>query len=138
VSETGHEHGGQHEIPPAAEVLLSTVHLLVTVGFERTGLRPGSTPDLGEVELSVEGVRALIPLLERLLPADAMRQYRQALADLQMAFAEAVRASQGAPQEPSEAQPGQPAQPEQPSQPQRTPPVDTPPRPKIWTPRGDI
>jgi hypothetical protein len=130
VSDTGHDAGAQPEIPPAAEVLLSAVHLLVTVGFERTGLRPGSTPDLAEVELSVEGVRALMPLLERLLPSDALRQYRQALADLQMAYAEAVKAPRG---EPSSAPPT-PETPE--AAPQQ--PVDTPPRPKIWTPRGDV
>ena len=30
-------HAGQ-ELPPAADVILSSVHLLVTIGFERTGL----------------------------------------------------------------------------------------------------
>ena len=60
MSDPGQGGGEQQpEIPPAADVLLSTVHLLVTVGFERTGLRPGSERNLGEVELSVEGVRAL-------------------------------------------------------------------------------
>ncbi|MGN6377836.1 MAG: hypothetical protein ACTHNU_02695 [Gaiellales bacterium] len=133
MNEPGQGPEQQAEIPPAADVLLSTVHLLVTVGFERTGLRPGSTRDLGEVELSVESVRALLPLLERLLPPDVFNQYRQALSELQMAYAEAVRsAPEGAP----------PAQGQAPAQeqerPRQPPPVDTPPRPKIWTPRGDV
>jgi hypothetical protein len=126
VSDPGHGPQQPPEIPPAADVLLSTVHLLVTVGFERTGLRPGSERDLGEVELSVEGVRALLPVLERMLPPDVMNQYRQALSELQMAYAEAVGG-------------GAPAASPAPEQPAPSPqPVDTPPRPKIWTPRGDV
>jgi hypothetical protein len=117
-------HTGQ-ELPSAADVVLSSVHLLVTIGFERTGLRPGTTRDLAETELSVEALRALLPVLERLLPADAVGQYRQALAELQMAFAEAVQPPPGA-----GPAPGPPPAPE--------PAVDTPPRPKIWTPRGDV
>jgi hypothetical protein len=131
MSDPGGDPGLGQEAPPAAEVLLSAVHLLITVGFERTGLRPGSQPDLGEVELSIEGVRALLPVLERLLPADAISQYRQALSELQMAYAQIARAAAGPP--PAGQEGGQTA----PPQPQR-PPVDTPPRPKIWTPRGDV
>jgi hypothetical protein len=119
-------HAGQ-ELPPAADVILSSVHLLITVGFERTGLRPGSPRDLGETEVAVEGVRALLPLLERLLPPEGVREYRQALADLQMAYAEAARPLGGA----------GPASP-QPPRVEEEPAVDTPPRPKIWTPRGDV
>lgn len=126
MSDPGQGPEQQPEIPPAADVLLSTVHLLVTVGFERTGLRPGSQRDIAEVELSVEGVRALLPVLEKMLPADVLSQYRQALSELQMAYAEAVAA-------------GAPAAPPEPERPAPTPPpVDTPPRPKIWTPRGDV
>jgi hypothetical protein len=126
VNDPGEGAQQQPEIPPAADVLLSTVHLLVTVGFERTGLRPGSERNIGDVELSVEGVRALLPVLEKMLPPDVMNQYRQALLELQMAYAEAVRDRAPA------AQP----EPEQPAP--SVPPVDTPPRPKIWTPRGDV
>ena len=119
-------HTGQ-ELPPAADVILSSVHLLVTIGFERTGLRPGSPRDLGETELAVEGVRALLPVLERLIPPEGVREYRQALADLQMAYAEAAQPAAGA--GPAPAAPPRPAE---------EPAVDTPPRPKIWTPRGDV
>jgi hypothetical protein len=130
----GSDPGAGQELPPAAEVVLSSVHLLVTVGFENTGLRPGSQPDLVEVELCIEGVRALLPVLERVLPGEAIGQYRQALSELQMAYAQIARASEGRPAEQEAGQ--EPAQ-EQASRQQR-PPVDTPPRPKIWTPRGDV
>ena|SRR5579859_8154067 len=136
MSDQGADSGHGQEAPPAAEVLLSSVHLLITVGFERTGLRPGSQADLTEVELSIEGVRALLPLLERLLPSDAMSQYRQALSELQMAYAQIARAAAGPPPTGEQGAQGAPAQPQ--SKPQERPPVDTPPRPKIWTPRGDV
>jgi hypothetical protein len=119
MSETaGGEQNGER-LPSAAEVLVSTLHLLLTVGYERIGLRPGSTADLPEAERSIEGVRALLPVVEPLLPPDALREYRQALADLQMAYAEVVSA-------------GGRTEPPPPSD------VETPPRPKIWTPRGDV
>lgn len=127
MSDQGGDPGAAQELPPAAEVVLSSVHLLITVGFERTGLRPGTQPEPGEVELCVEGVRALLPLLERLLPADALNQYKQALAELQLAYAEIARPGPGGPSGEG---------PSQPPPPQR--PVEPPPRPKIWTPRGDV
>ena len=132
MSDQGGDPGAAQEVPPAAEVVLSSVHLLITVGFERTGLRPGTRPEPGEVELCIEGVRALLPLLEQLLPADALNQYRQALSELQMAYAEIARPGAGEP--PGESPPAQ----QQPPQPQPQRPMDTPPRPKIWTPRGDV
>jgi hypothetical protein len=109
--------GAEERLPTAAEALLSSVHLLITIGFEATGLRPGSSRDLAECQRAIDGVRALLPLLEGALPADAYREYRQALADLQMAYAEAVKPPPQAAPEPA---------------------VDTPERPKIWTPRGDV
>jgi hypothetical protein len=121
VSEPQQPTGGAEErLPTAAEALLSSVHLLITIGFEATGLRPGSSRDLAECQRAIDGVRALMPLLEGALPADAYREYRQALADLQMAYAEAVRP----PAAPAEDAP--------------EPSVETPERPKIWTPRGDV
>jgi hypothetical protein len=121
VSDPQQPQGGAEErLPTAAEALLSSVHLLITIGFEATGLRPGSTRELAECQRSIDGVRALLPLLEGLLPADAYREYRQALADLQLAYAEAVKPPSAA----AEAAP--------------EPAVETPERPKIWTPRGDV
>ncbi len=115
----------QERLPTAAEVIVSTAHLLITVGFERTGL--GHDPaarDLPQTEQSIEALRALMPVLERLLPADALLQYRQALSDLQMAYAESLAAK--------------PAAPADETTPADEPAVESPPRPKIWTPRGDV
>ena len=112
------------EIPAAADVILSTVHLLLSVGFARTGLTGDETVDvdLVQTEQSIEAVRALMPVLERLLPPQALMEYRQALADLQLAYSRGLE-SPAAGQEPPAPQPENVVEPE---------------RPKIWTPRGDV
>ena len=62
--------------------------MLLSVGFARTGLtgEPDIEVDLAQTEQAIEAVRALMPVLERLLPPAALLEYRQALADLQMAY----------------------------------------------------
>jgi hypothetical protein len=112
------------EIPAAADVILSTVHLLLSVGFARTGLtgEEGVEADLVQTEQAIEAVRALMPVLERLLPPQALMEYRQALSELQLAYSRGLE-SPAAGQEPSAPQPETVVEPE---------------RPKIWTPRGDV
>src|SRR5207302_804980 len=99
------------EVSPIAQELGIEPHL--------DPLRGANAAQRYVAELAIEGVRALLPVVEPLLPPDALREYRQALADLQMAYAEVVSAGgRTTPPPPSD--------------------VETPPRPKIWTPRGDI
>jgi hypothetical protein len=116
------------QIPPAGDVILSTVHVLLSVGFARTGLtgEEGVEADLVQTEQSIEAVRALMPVLERLLPPAALLEYRQALSELQLAYSRALE-----PPAPTESQEPLAAQEPEPS-------VETAERPKIWTPRGDI
>lgn len=111
-------------IPAAADVILSTVHLLLSVGFARTGLtgEEGVEVDLVQTEQAIEAVRALMPVLERLLPPPALMEYRQALSELQLAYSRGLESS-AAGQEPPAPQPETAVEPE---------------RPKIWTPRGDV
>ena len=114
------------------QLLASTLQTALELGFLRTGMEPGAgvERDLGQVELAVETVRALIPVIERLAGPETANAYRAALSDLQLAYA---GASGGRPV------PGEPAPgPGQPPSPPPAPDVETPPRPKIWTPRGDV
>jgi hypothetical protein len=115
------------------QLLASTVQTALELGFLRTGMEPaaGVERDLGQVELAVETVRALIPVIERLAGTETANAYRAALSDLQLAYASASGTRAPAPDPPSAAGPGQPPPPRQPD-------VETPPRPKIWTPRGDV
>lgn len=70
------------------DVLLQTVVSLLNLGGRRAGLAPGTEDerDLGQVRSAVEGVRALLPLVEPRLGPDAA-QLRQALSQLQLAYA---------------------------------------------------
>jgi hypothetical protein len=68
-------------------VLLDNVVMMVNLGMRRTGLMPGteSERDVGQVQLAIESVRALMPMIESAAPEQA-KQLRQALAQLQMAY----------------------------------------------------
>jgi hypothetical protein len=76
------------------DVLLQTVVSLLNLGGRRAGLSsphaPGPVPDderdLDQVRSAIEGVRALLPLVEPRLGPDA-GQLRQALSQLQLAYA---------------------------------------------------
>jgi hypothetical protein len=112
------------------DVLLQTTVTLVNLGARRLGLAaaPGEDlsdeRDLDQARLAIEAVRALLPLC----PQDQVEPIKQAVSQLQMAFArEAQGGSMPTPQ------PGGPAAPgtEQPS------PEDAErakARSKIWTP----
>ena len=70
------------------DVLVQTVVSLLNLGGRRAGLAPGTEDeqDLGQVRSAIEGVRALLPLVEPQLGPDAA-QLRQALSQLQLAYA---------------------------------------------------
>jgi hypothetical protein len=107
-----HQHEQEQRLPTVPEVVISTVHLLVTLGARAAGER-----DAEQCRLAVEGIRGLMPLLEQIVPAEHLTQYRQALAELQMAYARALE-----PQSETEPQPE----------------VPVAERPKIWTPGGEV
>jgi hypothetical protein len=68
-------------------VLLDNIVMMINLGMRRTGLMPGteSERDAGQVQLAIESVRALMPMLESAAPEQA-KQIREALSQLQMAF----------------------------------------------------
>ena|SRR5918994_1888206 len=116
------------------DVLVQTLVTFVNLGARRLGLtgEPESR-DLDQAKLAIEGARALMPLV----PGDELGPIRDALSQLQMAFA---RETQGVPEPPPDApQPGaaEPAAP----QPEPGPSADdeaerAKARSKIWTPPG--
>ena len=90
------------------DVLVQTVVSLLNLGGRRAGLAPGTEGerDLDQVGQAIEGVRALLPLVEGQLGPDA-QTLRDALSQLQMAYAQLSGA--GAPGEPGrEAPPSRP------------------------------
>jgi len=123
------------------DVLLQTVATLVNVAGRRLGLDPESGADerdLEQARLAIEGTRALLPLLS----GEEAAAVRQALSQLQVAFAREAREGAGAaPEAPgaAEAPPG-PAPPDDAPQPPGPKPADeaerAQARSRIWTPPG--
>jgi hypothetical protein len=90
-------------------ILQATVSLLNLAG-RRLGLAPGAEGerDLEQVRDAVDGVRALLGILERSAPAQELRPLREALSQLQIAYAREAQAGG----EPSDQRPaGEPGAP---------------------------
>ena len=70
------------------DILVQTLVSLLNLGGRRAGLVPGAEEERDPQQLgqAIEGARALLPLVEGALGQDA-GQIRQALSQLQMAFA---------------------------------------------------
>lgn len=75
-------------------------------GGAEAGAAPGAGRDLEQVRDAIDGVRALLEILERRVPSE-VRPLRDALSQLQMAYAREVQASAGEPAVPSAGDPGQ-------------------------------
>ncbi|HEV3002686.1 MAG TPA: hypothetical protein VGW75_18255 [Solirubrobacteraceae bacterium] len=80
------------------DVVIQTVVSLVNLGGRKAGLAPGTEDerDLGQLRTAIEATRALLPLVEGELGPDAA-QVRNALSQLQMAYAQGAQGTQGTP-----------------------------------------
>jgi hypothetical protein len=96
------------------DIVVQTVVSLVNLGGQRLGLAEGTRElrDLGQVRTAIEAVRVLLPLLEE-EDAEQVRPVRDALAQLQMAYAREVGAAPGERAAAPEDEPAQPS-PEEP------------------------
>jgi hypothetical protein len=124
----GPEPGGAEQdmrMPTVPELVLSTAQLAISLAADEIA----RTGDLEQAQLAIDTADALMPLVGRLLPPEHLRQYRRALSELQLAYAEASAPA-------SETAPAAGAEPETAKDTQPT--VETPPRPPIWTPGGDV
>jgi hypothetical protein len=95
------------------DVVIQTVVSLVNLAGRKAGLAPGTEDerDPEQLRVAIEASRALLPLVEGELGPDAA-QVRNALSQLQMAYAQLAQEG-GA----GETPPAQPEQPQQPTQP---------------------
>jgi hypothetical protein len=100
----------------SAEMILQTAVSLLNIGGRRLGLTAagGSSPtgmerDLEQVRDAIDGVRALLPILERRVPRE-LGPLRDAIAQLQMAYAREARGIGDA--QPGAGQPSATASPE--------------------------
>jgi hypothetical protein len=78
------------------DVIVQTIVTLVNLGGRRAGLAPGTEDerDPEQLRLSIEGARALLGLIEGELGPDASA-IREALSQLQMAYAQLAGAAPG-------------------------------------------
>lgn len=86
----------------SSEMILQTVVSLLNIGARRMGLLGSSQEqataevDLEQVRDSIDAVRALLPIVERSEPQQ-LRPLRDALSQLQMAYAQAAPAASSSP-----------------------------------------
>jgi Domain of unknown function (DUF1844) len=76
------------------QVVTEATVSILNVAVLRAGLVPGSEgeQDLAQTRMGIEAVRALLPLVEQALGPEQARPIRDALSQLQMAYAQAVQA----------------------------------------------
>ena len=70
-----------------SEVLLSTMAAVAQLAYAKLD---AESRDLPQAKLGIESLRALLPVLEDGLPEDVVRDYRQLLTNLQLAYADAA------------------------------------------------
>jgi hypothetical protein len=75
-----------------SDLLLQTLHSVSLLSFHRLS---GEERDPGQARLGIEALRALVPVLEGSVPDEALRDFNQVLANLQLAYAAAVEEEPG-------------------------------------------
>jgi len=81
------------------DVVVENAVTMVNLAFRRTGLAPGTEGerDPDQVRVGIDAVSALMPVLERVAPEQAVSALRDALSQLQLAFVR-LQGSAAAPQ----------------------------------------
>ncbi|HEV2998917.1 MAG TPA: hypothetical protein VGX16_07400 [Solirubrobacteraceae bacterium] len=79
----------------SADVILQASVSLLNLGGRRLGLGPGveGERDLEQVRDAIDGARALVEVLERRVPGSELRPLRDALSELQLAYAREVQST---------------------------------------------
>ena len=72
-----------------SDLLVQTLSTVSSLAFHRLG---EEHRDLEQVRLSIEALRALVPVLEESVPPELVRDFEQVTANLQLAYAAAVEA----------------------------------------------
>jgi hypothetical protein len=70
-----------------SDLLAQTVVTVSSLGFQKLS---GEGRDLDQARLAIEALRALVPVLGEALPPEAIRDFNQVVANLQLAYAKAA------------------------------------------------
>jgi hypothetical protein len=78
------------------DVLIQTLITISSIGYRRLGLTPETKDDrdLVQAQLAIDTMRALVPVLEKVVPAELIRDFNQSVANLQLAYAKAAAEKQ--------------------------------------------
>jgi hypothetical protein len=87
-----------------SDVLVQTLYTVSSLGYHKLSQE---SRDLEQASVAIESMQALLPVLQGTVPDDVLRDFRQVVANMQFAYADA--AADSAPQAEGEAaaQPGQ-------------------------------
>jgi hypothetical protein len=70
------------------DLLVQTLYTVSSLGYHRLS---GEAKDLEQTRLAIEALKALVPVLEGSAPPEALRDFKQVLANLQLAYADATK-----------------------------------------------
>ena len=71
-----------------SDLLVQTLYTVSSLGYRRLG---AEDRDLDQARLAIESLRALLPVLESELGEEAVRDFKQVTANLQLAYADAAK-----------------------------------------------
>ena len=71
-----------------SDLLLQTLYTISSLGYHRLS---GENKDLEQARLAIDALKALVPVLEGAVPAEAVRDFNQVLANMQLAYAAAAQ-----------------------------------------------
>jgi len=74
-----------------SDLLLQTLYTVSSLGYRRLS---GEAKDLEQARLAIESLRALLPVLEGAVADDALRDFNQVLANMQLSYADAVKSAE--------------------------------------------
>ena len=79
------------------DVLVNTLVHVSSIGYRRLGLAEESRGerDLAQSALAIETMTALVPVVEGFLPEELVDEFEEQIANLQLAYAKAVREAGG-------------------------------------------
>ena len=81
-----------------SDVLVQTLYTISSLGYHKLGTE---YRDLPQARLAIETLRALLPVVRGEAPAEVVRDFEQVVANMQLAYADAVKEAQPAGDEPS-------------------------------------
>ena len=73
-----------------SDLIVQTLYTVSSLGYQKL---TGEDRDLAQARLAIETLRVLVPVLETELGEEAVRDFKQVTANLQLAYADAAKPS---------------------------------------------